>query len=80
MGLDLLEIWSPGNFARDKKFGPAVTWCIHKSENFAENRDFEMKIDHPIPVRKVDQVLISKKKIDHSVGAVEYTVCFSVEG
>ena len=50
------------------KFDHATKWYMHKPKSVLENEahkilcDFETQMNHPIPVRRPDLVLINKKK------------------
>ena len=59
---DQLELYKRLNFKDADK------WYMHKPESVLENEtneilwDFEIQMDHPILVRKPDQVLINEKE------------------
>ena len=54
-----------------KIFDHTDKWFMHKPDTALENKthniflDFEIKMDHPIPARRLDFVVIDKKKQTH---------------
>ena len=50
------------------KFGQADNWYMHKLEYLLENEihkiiwDIEIQIDHRIPIRRPDLIMIEKRK------------------
>ena len=60
-----------GELCKRLKFDYSAKWYMHKPESILENetqkilRDLKIQIDHLIPVRRQDIVLINKKRRTH---------------